>query len=254
MKILKAILFDLDGTIVDTEKDGHRVAFNMAFKEYGLDVEWDQFKYYQLLQIAGGKERMKSYFKNEGKEFIPKGISIDDMVRSLHISKTDLFVKLIESGKLKLRPGIKRIMMEAKKMNLLIGICTTSNEKAASSIIKSLLSDVNIDLLLAGDVVKHKKPDPEIYYLAKEKVNLNSTEILVIEDSANGAIASRAAGLKVLVTVNDYTKNEDMSMADAVITSLGDEREVTNIITGNLKLRDDRMVNLSDLIEFHILY
>lgn len=250
MNKLKAILFDLDGTIVDTEKDGHRVAFNMAFKEFGLDVEWDICEYQQLLKISGGKERMKYYFMGEGSMYIPSDIVLDEMVKELHVLKTEMFVTLIESGQLKLRPGIKRIMHEANKMDILIGICTTSNEKAANSIIKSLLNDVKINLLLAGDIVKSKKPNPEIYLLAKKIIDLNPEEILVIEDSENGVIASKAAGLKVLVTVNDYTRNENLSMADTVLTSLGDENERAILLAGNLKINDGKNVKLSDLIEF----
>jgi len=248
MQQLKAIFFDMDGTIIDTEKDGHRVAFNEAFARLGINTEWDVAKYHQLLQIAGGKERMKFFFQGEGKEFLPTEKSIDDFVQQLHLLKTEIFVSLIESSKLPLRPGIKRLMQEANEKGILIGICTTSNEKAVKAIVNSLLTGIKIDLILAGDIVAKKKPDPEIYLLALQKTGLAGDEVLVVEDSENGLIAGKAAGIKVLVTVNEYTKNENMTGAEAVITSLGDENEKAQVLAGNLKLIDNKMVHVRDLL------
>ena len=248
MQQLRAIFFDLDGTIVDTEKDGHRVAFNKAFTQFGLSCRWDISQYHRLLKISGGKERMKFFFQNEGKNHIPDGISLDDLAKELHRLKTELFISMIESGQLPLRPGIKRIMKEANEKDILIGICTTSNEKAAKSIIDSLLGEIKIGLVLAGDVVKSKKPDPEIYLLAIKEVGLPNDEILVIEDSENGVKAAKKADLKVVVTVNEYTRYENLSMADAIITSLGDENEETQVLAGELNLKNRNTVNLCDLM------
>ena len=249
MQKIKAIFFDMDGTIIDTEKDGHRVAFNEAFARLGINTEWDVAKYHQLLQIAGGKERMKFFFQGEGKEFLPAEKSIDDFVQQLHLLKTEIFVSLIESSKLPLRPGIKRLMQEANEKGILIGICTTSNEKAVKAIVNSLLTGIKIDLILAGDIVAKKKPDPEIYMLALQKTGLAGDEVLVVEDSENGLIAGKAAGIKVLVTVNEYTKNENMTEADAVLTSLGNENEKAKVLAGNFKLSDGQMVHIQDLLE-----
>jgi HAD superfamily hydrolase (TIGR01509 family) len=248
MQQLKAIFFDMDGTIIDTERDGHRVAFNEAFARLGINAEWDVAKYHQLLQIAGGKERMKFFFQGEGKEFLPAEKSIDDFVQQLHLLKTEIFVSLIESSKLPLRPGIKRLMQEANEKGILIGICTTSNEKAVKAIVNSLLTGIKIDLILAGDIVANKKPDPEIYLLALQKTGLAGDEVLVVEDSENGLIAGKAAGIKVLVTVNEYTKNENMTGAEAVLISLGDENEKANVLAGYIKLIDNKMVHVRDLL------
>jgi len=238
----------MDGTIIDTEKDGHRVAFNEAFARLGINAEWDIAKYHQLLQIAGGKERMKFFFQGEGKKYLPGGISIEDFVQQLHLLKTEIFVSLIESSKLPLRPGIKRLMQEANEKGILIGICTTSNEKAVKAIVNSLLTGIKIDLILAGDIVAKKKPDPEIYLLALQKTGLAGDEVLVVEDSENGLIAGKAAGIKVLVTVNEYTKYENMTGAEAVVTSFGDENEKANVLAGDLKLIDNKMVHVRDLL------
>lgn len=247
MQELKAIFFDMDGTIVDTEKDGHRVAFNEAFSKSGIKAEWSVEEYHQLLQIAGGKERMKSYFQKQDMNFLPEGKSLDELVQQLHLLKTEIFVSLIETGMLPLRPGIKRIMKEANEKGILLGICTTSNEKAVKAIVNSLLADVKIDLILAGDVVTKKKPDPEIYALALEKSGFSANEALVIEDSENGVISGKEAYIKVLATVNEYTKNEDLSRADAVVTSLGNINEKAMVLAGNLELSDQQMVHIEDL-------
>ena len=249
MQELKAIFFDMDGTIVDTEKDGHRVAFNEAFSRFGIKAEWSVEEYRQLLQIAGGKERMKFYFQKQDMNFLPEGKSLDDLVQQLHLLKTEIFVSLIETGMLPLRPGIKRIMKEANEKGILLGICTTSNEKAVKAIINSLLADVKIDLILAGDVVTKKKPDPEIYRLALEKTGFLPEEAVVVEDSENGVIAGKEAGIKVLVTVNEYTKNENLDRADAVVTCLGDEANPVGIISGNLVLDGNKMLHINDLYQ-----
>jgi len=191
---------------------------------------------------------MKFFFQGEGKEFLPAEKSIDDFVQQLHLLKTEIFVSLIESSKLPLRPGIKRLMQEANEKGISIGICTTSNEKAVKAIVNSLLNGIKIDLILAGDIVAKKKPDPEIYLLALQKTGLAGDEVLVVEDSENGLIAGKAAGIKVLVTVNEYTKNEYMTGAEAVITSLGDENEKANVLAGDLKLIDNKMVHVHDLL------
>jgi HAD superfamily hydrolase (TIGR01509 family) len=247
MQKLKAIFFDMDGTIVDTEKDGHRVAFNEAFSRSGIKAEWSVEEYHQLLQIAGGKERMKFYFQKEGRKYIPQEKSLDDLVQQLHLLKTELFISLIENGMLPLRPGIKRIMLEANEKGILVGICSTSNEKAVKAIANSLLADVKINLILAGDVVTKKKPDPEIYLLALNKTGFSTDEVLVIEDSENGVISGKEANIKVLATVNEYTKNEDLSRADAVVTSLGNVNEKTLVLIGKLLLKDHQMVQIDDL-------
>jgi HAD superfamily hydrolase (TIGR01509 family) len=251
MQILKAIFFDMDGTIIDTERDGHRVAFNEAFKQCGIAAVWDVAQYHRLLQIAGGKERMKFFFENEGKDCLPAGKPLDELVQQLHLLKTDIFISLIENGKLPLRPGILRIMKEATANGIQVAICSTSNEKAVKTIANSLLGDIQIDLILAGDVVSRKKPNPEIYLMALQKTGLSSSEVLVVEDSENGVIAGKEAGIRVLATVNEYTRNENLSRADAVVSSFGNETEEAEILTGDLKLADGKMIHLGDLLKLY---
>jgi HAD superfamily hydrolase (TIGR01509 family) len=225
MAQIKAVFFDQDGVIIDTERDGHRVSFNMTFKEFGYDVDWDVDYYHELLQIAGGKERMKHHLltKGFGKEVKPE--EIDDLMKAMHKRKTALFIELIESGKLPLRPGIHRFMKEAMEAGLILGVCTTSNEQAANAIAYKILSDIKFNFVLAGDIVSKKKPDPEIYNLALSKTGLKPDECLVIEDSRNGVLAAKAAGMHVVATTNVYTEKENLSDADLIVTCLGDPGE-----------------------------
>src|SRR5512135_2409041 len=219
---IKAIFFDQDGVIIDTERDGHRVSFNMAFKEFGFTDEWSVDYYHELLQIAGGKERMKHHAQTKGfsKPILPE--ELDDLVKNMHKRKTTLFVELIESGKLPLRPGIHRFMKEAMDAGLVIGVCTTSNEQAAHAIAYKILSDIQFNFVLAGDIVSKKKPDPEIYNLALSNAGVKPEECIVIEDSRVGVLAGKAAGMHVVATTNGYTEKENLSDADVIVTSLGD--------------------------------
>ncbi|HKZ54262.1 MAG TPA: HAD-IA family hydrolase [Anaerolineales bacterium] len=222
MAQIKAIFFDQDGVIIDTERDGHRVSFNGTFKEFGFDFQWDDAKYHELLQIGGGKERMKYYYQTEGfgKPVPPQ--EVDDLIARMHKRKTALFIELVESGRLPLRPGVRRFMKEAMAADLRLGVCTTSSEQAAHTIAYKILKDIRFEFVLAGDIVKKKKPDPEIYHLALQKTGLQPGECLVIEDSRNGVLAGKAAAMRVVATTNPYTEQEDLSEADLIVSCLGD--------------------------------
>ena len=226
MAELKAVIFDQDGVIADTERDGHRIAFNEAFKEFNLNIEWDIKTYGELLKVGGGKERMRHYLFQQGRD---KEISdMDALIKELHRRKTEIFMKIIEKSQISLRPGIARLIKECYDAHLKLAVCSTSNERAVHTLVRTLLGKEAygwFDLILAGDVVRAKKPDPEIYNLAKEKLGLSSEDCLVIEDNRNGLLAAKGAGMKCVVTVNDYTKDEDFSEADLVVTSLGDLKE-----------------------------
>jgi HAD superfamily hydrolase (TIGR01509 family) len=207
----------------------------MAFKEFGFTDEWSVDYYHELLQIAGGKERMKHHWKIKGFSRPLTEEEIDNLVKEMHKRKTALFVELIETGKLPLRPGIHRFMKEAMDAGLKIAVCTTSNEQAAKAITENVLSDIKFDLVLAGDVVSKKKPDPEIYNLALSKLELKPEEVFVVEDSKNGVAASKAAGLKTIVTTNGYTEKEDLNAGDVIVSSLGDpDGEKAQIRKGEL--------------------
>ncbi len=251
MADIKAVLFDQDGVIIDTERDGHRVSFNMTFKEFGYNFEWGVDEYHQLLQIAGGKERMKHYLHTRGFGALVKPEEEEDLIKRLHKRKTALFVELIASGALPLRPGIKRFMQEAMAAGLKIGVCTTSNEEAAKTLTTQILKDIKFEIVLAGDIVKKKKPDPEIYNLALAKTGLKPTECLVIEDSRNGVLAAKAAGMFVVATTNLYTEKEDLHEADVIVTCLGDpDGEKGKLKQGGDGLAYDGVLRVDQMVQY----
>ena len=224
MSELKAVIFDQDGVLADTERDGHRVAFNSAFKEFGFDFEWDIEAYGKLLKVGGGKERIRYYLAQKGldKQFP----DFDETVAKIHKRKTDLFMEIIRKGLVSLRPGISRLIKEAHDMNIKLAVCSTSNEKAVNTLINTLLGKEVygwFEQILAGDIVKNKKPDPEIYNMVQGRLGISPEECLVIEDSRNGLLAAKGAGMRCLVTINDYTKDENFDEADLVVTSLGEK-------------------------------
>ena len=253
MAEIKAIIFDQDGVIIDTERDGHRVAFNKTFKEFGFDFEWDVDYYHELLQVAGGKERMRHHLhtKGFGREVKPE--EEDELIKAMHKRKTEVFIELIKEGALPLRPGIKRIMKEAMNRGLKVGICTTSNEKAAHAVAYEILKDIKFDFVLAGDVVKKKKPNPEIYLLALKKGGLKAEECIVVEDSRNGLLAAKAAGMNVVVTTNHYTEKENLREADIIVTCLGDpDGEKGKLKQGGEGINYNGVLEIDQLIAYFL--
>ncbi|HLV08128.1 MAG TPA: HAD-IA family hydrolase [Croceibacterium sp.] len=225
--MIKALIFDCDGVLVDTERDAHRVGFNKAFKEMGIDAEWDVELYGKLLLVAGGKERMRAYFDEYG---WPAGTETDaqkdELIVKLHKTKTEITANLV-SG-LPVRPGILRIIDEAIAAGVKLGVCTTSNPKFIDAVLDLFGQDrkAKFDFVHAGDVVAKKKPAPDIYLLALETLGLPPHECMVIEDSRNGLLAARGAGLPTLITTSTYTVDEDFTGAVKVVPELGDEPNV----------------------------
>ena len=223
--MIKALIFDCDGVLVDTERDGHRVGFNRAFEQMGIDAEWDVPLYGKLLLVAGGKERMRAYFDEYG---WPAGADSEEardaLIRELHKLKTEITANLVTEGGLPLRPGISRIVDEAIAAGVRLGICTTSNPRFIDAVLDLFGPErkARFDFVHAGDVVSRKKPDPEIYELAKRSLGLPSHKCVVIEDSRNGLLAAKGAGLPCLITTSTYTVDEDFTGAVKVVPELGD--------------------------------
>jgi HAD superfamily hydrolase (TIGR01509 family) len=224
---LRALVFDCDGVLAETERDGHRVAFNETFARMGYDLRWDVDLYRELVKVGGGKERMKHFFDSTS---WPAGTNDRDaLIKELHRLKTDCYTQIIESGRLPLRPGVARLVDEAIAADVKLAVCSTSNEKSVHTLIEKLLGPAckaRFDVILAGDVVAKKKPDPEIYRLVRERLRLKPTQGVVVEDNRNGLLAAKGAGWHCVVTTNAYTQNEDFAEADLVVSELGDPPHV----------------------------
>ncbi len=219
---MKALIFDCDGVLVDTERDGHRVAFNRTFSEFGLDTFWDVERYRKLLKVAGGKERMRAHFQEVG---WPAGTTnVDAFVADLHKRKTEIFMGLVASGQLPLRSGILRIVDEANAAGVRLGVCTTSNARSVDGVLDLMGPErkARFEFVLAGNVVSRKKPDPEIYLLARQRLGLEGADCVVIEDSRNGLLSALGADMNVLITTSTYTTDEDFEGAARVVPELGD--------------------------------
>ncbi len=222
--MLKALLFDVDGTLADTERDGHRPAFNAAFQEYGLDWDWDVELYGQLLAVTGGKERMKFYVERFRPDYV-KPNNFDALVAELHKAKTRHYTRLLAEGGIPLRPGVRRILEQARAAGLTLGVATTTTPENVTALLRHSLAEDGADwfqVIAAGDIVPAKKPAPDIYVWAMQQLGLKPEECLAFEDSENGIRASLGAGLRTVVTVNDYTRDHDFSGALAVLPDLGE--------------------------------
>lgn len=218
-----ALLLDCDGTLAETERDGHRLAFNKAFKEKNFDFEWDVELYGELLSTGGGKERMTRYFK----DYNPDAWILEDppakdhpLIMELHELKTKIFMDIVKSGELPLREGIKDLITASDAAGWKLAVCSTSNEASVKAVVETMLPDYASKLtIFAGDVVAEKKPDPAIYTLAAKKLGVAPMRCVVVEDTAIGATAGKSANMKVVVTKSVYTSKELFSDADVVVES-----------------------------------
>lgn len=223
--MFKALIFDCDGVLVDTERDAHRVGFNLAFKQFGIDAEWSVELYARLLLTAGGKERMTVYFDEFGwpEDQVAKFGGKQELIAALHKEKTKLTSDIVAD--LPVRPGILRIIDEAIAAGVRLGVCTTSNPKFIDAVLDLFGAErkAAFEFVHAGDVVAKKKPDPEIYLMALETLGLPASECMVIEDSRNGLLAATGAGIPTLITTSTYTAEEDFAEAVKVVPELGDD-------------------------------
>lgn len=235
MQKLKALIFDVDGTLADTERDGHRVAFNQAFAEVKLDWFWDVDTYGILLKVAGGKERIR-YFIDKFKPVSGVPADLMGFIDELHQSKTRHYLELLESGAIPLRSGVERLLKEARLAGLRLGIATTTTPANVTSLLSATLGSESIawfDVIAAGDVVPEKKPAPDIFQYALNKMDLSADQCIVLEDSENGLLSALQAGLKTMVTVNDYTRNDQFIGAAIVLDQLGEPDSSFTVIHGD---------------------
>ncbi|MGB1012270.1 MAG: HAD family hydrolase [Thiolinea sp.] len=234
MSELKALLFDVDGTLADTERDGHRIAFNKAFAEAGLDWVWSVALYGELLAVTGGKERIRYYIEQYLPDFEPVA-DLTEFIVQLHQRKTHFYLQLLQGGEIPLRNGVKRLLIAAREAGLRLGIATTTTPENVTGLLSSTLGEDSVhwfEVIAAGDMVAEKKPAPDIYHYAMQVMAVRPEECIAFEDSANGVLSATAAKLTTLVTVNDYTRQHDFSSAALVLDQLGEAGEGFTVLQG----------------------
>ena len=234
MSELKALLFDVDGTLADTERDGHRVAFNRAFADAGLDWDWSPELYGQLLAVTGGKERMRFYLDKFNTAF-ERPDDLDGFIKQLHAAKTEHYTQLLAEGAIPLRSGVKRLLGEARDAGLRLAVATTTTPANVEALLVHALAPDAMswfEVIAAGDVVPAKKPAPDIYDYAMREMGLTSADCIAFEDSRNGILSSQGADLKTIITVNGYTAEDDFSGAAIVLDQMGEPDQPFTVLAG----------------------
>ena len=213
----RAAVFDVDGTLVDSERHGHRVAFNLAFEEFGLPYRWDEEEYGDLLRVTGGRRRIEGYLAAQG-----VGEERAGLAASLHQRKTAIMTGLIEEGRVAARPGATRLLAELAAAGCVLAVATTGSRGWVERVFARSTPDARFEVVVTGVDVEARKPDPEAFVRAVESLGVPAAEVVVVEDSAEGLNAARGAGLRCAVVVNGYTAGHDLSAADLVLDGFGE--------------------------------
>jgi HAD superfamily hydrolase (TIGR01509 family) len=219
--MLKALIFDLDGTLADTEET-HRQSFNAAFIEFSLWWDWSPPLYAELLAISGGKERLRHYIGTLRVSAAERARLLET-VPALHETKTRIYTELIQRGRRPFRPGVLPLLAAASAAGLKLAIASTTTSANVSALLEANLgaaSRIRFDVIACGDQVKEKKPAPDIYQLVLASLRLAPEDCVALEDSLNGLRAAKAAGLATVVTPSRWTMEQDFSAADLVLPSL----------------------------------
>ncbi len=237
---LKALIFDVDGTLAETERDGHRPAFNQAFADNGLGWNWSEERYGELLEVSGGKERMKAYVQQSEPNFtLPDGFAdLTEFIKHLHAAKTQYYKQFAQEGRIPLRPGVERLLNEAREKGVRLAIATTTTPANVQALLENTLGADSLkwfEVIAAGDMVPKKKPAPDIFEYALAHLKLRPENCLGFEDTNNGLLSATQTGLRTVVTVNDYTRQQDFSKATLVISDFGEPDAPFKVIAGDAK-------------------
>jgi HAD superfamily hydrolase (TIGR01509 family) len=213
---LRAVIFDVDGTLADTERDGHRVAFNEAFEAAGLNYRWSVDEYGELLTITGGRRRLERYLQSREHSSTEAAA----LAATLHRDKTRRFAALVRTGAMKARPGAAELITALRAEGVATAVATTGTGDWVLPLLDVLFGLDAFDIVVTGSDVTDLKPDPAVYLETLARLNLTPADAVAVEDSANGVQAAVSAGLRCVAVVNGYTRDQDLSGAVAVLDDL----------------------------------
>jgi HAD superfamily hydrolase (TIGR01509 family) len=248
-----ALVLDCDGVLADTERYGHLPAFNQTFAEFGLPVRWSVREYREKVRIGGGKERMASLLTPEfvAAAALPVDAAEQQaIIATWHRRKTEIYTGLVAAGAVPPRPGIARVVGEALAAGWPVAVASTSAEASVRATLERAVGtgQAGAVRVFAGDIVPHKKPAPDIYLLVLDSLGIPADRVVVVEDSRNGLVAATGAGLTCVITVNDFTADEDFSEAALVVSSLGDPGgETATVLANHGQAKPGDWITLADL-------
>lgn len=244
MNQLRAVIFDVDGTLVDSERDGHRPAFNRAFAELGLPDHWGVERYGELLEIAGGGHRLEAHLRERG---LPEA-ERRRLVPLLHRRKTELFREIVATGQIEPRPGVRRLLEELRDSGVSLAVATTGTRSWVEPLLARLFDGL-FSPVITGDEAPVRKPDPSAYELVLERSGVIAGETLAVEDSRNGLRSALAASIPCVVVVNEYTRDHDLEGAALVVDGFGDGTPIRTLSDPHRVRPGDRL----DAALFHRL-
>ena len=234
MRILKAIIFDVDGTLAATEET-HRQAFNAAFKEFNIPFQWSVSEYIELLNISGGKERILKFL--QAKEFIaPANENLRDYTLKLHQRKSEIYREKLIAGHIGLRNGVERLINEARDKGIIMAIATSTSTANVETVLKSALGEDALsyfETLVSCDLITDKKPSPAVYQYALANLGLKPENCIVLEDTSNGNRSALSAGIKTVITTHPLTVDEDFTGASLIIDQLGEPEKHFAVSSGD---------------------
>jgi HAD superfamily hydrolase (TIGR01509 family) len=223
---LAAVVFDVDGTLVDSERDGHRVAFNRAFEDFELPYRWDEDLYGRLLRVTGGQRRIDGYLAEQGVDEAERA----RLAPALHRHKTDILRSMVADGLIEPRPGVVRLLAELTEAGCRLAVATTGSRGWVNQLLERVLPEVSFEVVVTGDEVGGRKPDPEAFVTALERLGTTIADTVAVEDSHEGLTAAKAAGLACVVVTNGYTADHDLAPADLILDGFGEPDRPARVV------------------------